>query len=261
MSYHILHVPDSFELIKGLDDDACDVTITDPPFDAHCHANQSSGTAIASMVREGKKGGIPRITPEFAALSNYAFCLDLLRITRRWVLVWCTVEAFGEIKALVGDAYIRGCIWYKPNSMGQLTGDRPACAYEGVVALHKHKKKQWNGRGSFALWTCNGTRGEKDRHPNQKPLALCQKLVALFSNEGETIFDPFCGSGRIGQAATSLGRNYIGLDFDAEWIAKAQERMALVHPIIQEQALALCLNRGEKIDGGDYSLANNETQE
>lgn len=244
ISAEIYHVHDSFQCLRDMPDDSVDVTITDPPFDAHCHANQSSGTAMKRFVDGGGGGGIPRVTPGFEALSSYDFCLDLLRVTRRWVLVWCTVEAFGEVKALVGPAYVRGCIWYKPNSMGQLTGDRPASCYEGIMVLHKPIKKQWNGRGSYGLWTCNGTRGEKDRHPNQKPLALCQKLVALFSNRGELVFDPFVGSGRIGEAAVSLGRSFVGLDNDPAWVEKARSRLlfqTVRHS--DEHALSLCLNK------------------
>ena len=136
------------------------------------------------------------------------------------------------------------------NSMGQLTADRPATAYEGIAILHGtkaagHPKKRWNGRGSYGIWRCNGTRGKKGRHPNEKPLDLCLKLVALFSERGETVFDPFCGSGAIGEACLILGRNYIGLDNDPAWVEKADVRMALVHRrMADEEALMLCSMKG-----------------
>lgn len=246
----LIHVPDSFSLLRDLDADSFDVTITDPPYDAHCQANQTSGTAMKRMVNgETKRGGIPRVIPKFDPLDSYAFVGDLLRVTRRWVIVFCTVEAFGHLQSLYGKQYVRGCVWYKPNSMGQLTGDRPASCYEGIAVLHRDGKKRWNGRGSYGLWTCNGTRGEPNRHPNQKPLALCQKLVALFSDRDEMVFDPFCGRGRIGEAATSLGRRYLGLDIDAEHIAWAECRLAATQPVTDQYALGLCMNRGERIDG------------
>jgi hypothetical protein len=128
-----------------------------------------------------------------------------------------------------GGAYVRGGLWYKPNSCGQLSGDRPAASYEGVLVLHKPGvKMRWNGRGGFAFWACSGTRGEKDRHPNQKPLKLCLELVNKFSEPKELVFDPFTGSGRIGEAATLLDREYVGFDSDAGWVAKAKVRVESV---------------------------------
>jgi hypothetical protein len=235
-------VDNSFALLKNIPEDMFDVTITDPPYDVHCQANMSSGTAMKKQVEGGKGGGIPRVTPAFEALSGYEFIGDLLRVTKRWVAVFCTVEAFGEIKRLFSDSYVRGCIWYKPNAMGQLTGDRPACSYEGIALLHGPRKKRWNGRGSYGHWTCNSTRGKKGRHPQEKPLALCQKLVALFSEEGEKVFDPFCGSAAIGDAALSLGRDYEGWDFDTSWVDLANERLQNVVRIEQADALSLCYN-------------------
>jgi hypothetical protein len=219
-----------------------DVVLTDPPYDAHCQANQTSGTAMKRMVNgETKSTGIPKVDLPFPPLDDYAFAPDLVRVARRWALSFSTVEAFGEFRRACGPNYIRGCVWYKPNAMGQMTGDRPASCYEGIACLHKGKKA-WNGRGSYGLWPCNGTRGKKDRHPNEKPLDLCLKLIALFSNRGETIFDPFCGSAAIGEAALRLGRKYIGLDQDPEWVVKARARLEAVTfgSTSDEQALALC---------------------
>lgn len=211
---------DSFAALRALPDRAVDVVITDPPYDSHCQSNQMSGTTLA------------KVDLPFAALTDRRFALDLVRVAKRWALSFCTVEDLGRYcdtlggSRTAGGAWVRGGIWYKPNSMGQLTGDRPAAAYEGIAIMHRRDVKlRWNGRGSFAFWCAAGTRGEKDRHPSQKPLALALELVAKFSEPGETILDPFCGSGRIGEACMLLGRQYVGLDSDPNWVARAQERV------------------------------------
>jgi site-specific DNA-methyltransferase (adenine-specific) len=255
MTWQVKHVADSFDWISRLPDACVDVVITDPPYSAHVHDNMSSGTAMKKQVEGGKGGGIPRIRLPFNNLQQYDFAQDLPRIARRWVIAFCAVEDFGSYRESVGaERWVRGGIWYKPNSMGQLTGDRPANAYEGLAIMHRQGKKQWNGRGSFAYWSaelddelahhqCNGTRGEKGRHPNQKPLKLCLELVAKFTNPGETIFDPFAGSGRIGEACVLLGRNYLGLDNSEEWVAKASERLKTAEKqprLKDEDCLRLC---------------------
>jgi site-specific DNA-methyltransferase (adenine-specific) len=252
------HVADSFEELKKLPDSVVDVVLTDPPFSEHVQANMSSGTAMKKQVDGGKGGGIPRIELPFEALQSYEFAADLTRVAKRWAISFCAVEDFGLFRAVVGQPqWIRGGIWYKPNSMGQLTGDRPANAYEGLAIMHRKVKKQWNGRGSYGYWSCddeaffpseeahfqcNGTRGEKGRHPNQKPLDLCLELVAKFTNRGETVLDPFAGSGRIGEACLMLGRSYVGFERDAEWVEKARDRLSKTTPEVvkDEDCMRLC---------------------
>jgi hypothetical protein len=222
MTWHIEHCPDSFAALGSLEDGAMDVVITDPPYDAHCQDNQMSGTTLA------------KVDLPFASLGpDRAFVRELVRVAKRWALSFCTIEDLGRFcdaaggPRATGGSWVRGGVWYKPNSMGQLSGDRPAAAYEGVGIMHRKDgpKMRWNGRGSFAFWACSGTRGEKERHPNQKPLRLCLELVNKFSEPGELVFDPFCGSGRIGEACMLLGRRYLGLDNDPSWVAKARTRM------------------------------------
>ncbi len=255
-TWQVEHVEDSFAFLSTLEDGSVDVIITDPPYSAHVHENMSSGTAMKRHVEGGKGGGIPRVRLPFGNLQSYDFAQDLPRVAKRWALSFCAVEDFGAYRDATGDAYVRGGIWLKPNSMGQLTGDRPAAAYEGIAIMHRKVKKQWNGRGSFAYWlaeedeslfVCNGTRGEKGRHPNQKPLKLCLELVAKFTNPGELVLDPFAGSGRIGEACLMLGRRYVGLDNSLEWVEKARARLEAAEEDVgngqgwkQEDCLALC---------------------
>jgi hypothetical protein len=249
MNYRLCYVPDSFVIFPKMPEGCFDVTITDPPYDEHTQANQISGTAMRKHV-EGGSGAVPKVELPFAPLTGYERTTDLVRGTKRWTVVFCSVEAFGDLRRVHGtDVYRRGAWWYKPNAQGQMSGDRPAIAGEGIACLHRPGRPAWNGRGSYGFWPCNGTRGEKGRHPNQKPLDLCLKLVALFSNRGEEIFDPFVGSGRIGEAALLLGRRYFGLDQSPEWIEKANARLDSVAfgSVSDEHALSLCTARRSEI--------------
>jgi len=165
-----------------------------------------------------------------------------LYASKRWVVSFCELEAFGIYAGMYPDEYVRSSIWYKPNSMGQLQGDRPATAYEGISILHSTgQKKRWNGNGSYGIWKCNGTRGLGNRHPNEKPIDLCLKLVALFSEKGETVFDPFCGSAAIGEACLALGRNYVGWDQNEKYVAQATLRLGDTCEYMRDkEALKLC---------------------
>lgn len=61
-------------------------------------------------------------------------------------------------------------------------------------------------------------------HPAQKPEELIGKLVAISSNEGDLVLDPFAGSGTTCAVAKKLRRNYIGIEIDPEFHAAAVAR-------------------------------------
>ena len=63
-------------------------------------------------------------------------------------------------------------------------------------------------------------------HPSQKPIQLLNKLVLSFTSEGDTILDPFMGSGTTGVACVETGRNFIGIEIDADYFKIAQRRIA-----------------------------------
>jgi hypothetical protein len=218
---------DSFVELRETSDALADLVLTDPPYSAHCQGNQVSGTAMRRWVNgEIRTSGIPKKTPKFDPLTGYAFTADLARISRAWALVFCVLDDFAEIRRVVGpEQYVRGGVWYKMNAQGQMTGDRPAAACEGIAILHRPGKKVWNGGGSYGIWACNNTKGEPDRHDYQKPLRLLVDLVRKFSNPGDMVFDPFMGYGRTGEAALLCGRKFVGWDLDPECVARARTRL------------------------------------
>lgn len=63
------------------------------------------------------------------------------------------------------------------------------------------------------------------RHPWQKPLSLLEKLVLIYTNEGDMIFDPFMGSGTTGVAALRNGRYFWGIEQDPATFAVAKQRL------------------------------------
>jgi DNA modification methylase len=66
-------------------------------------------------------------------------------------------------------------------------------------------------------------------HPTQKPVSSLLPLVEAFSQRGQLVLDPFCGSGSSLAAAKQLGRNFIGFDISAEYAAIASSRLQAHH--------------------------------
>jgi site-specific DNA-methyltransferase (adenine-specific) len=75
-------------------------------------------------------------------------------------------------------------------------------------------------------------------HPAQKPVCLAERIIALISAPGDTIYDPFMGSGSLGVACVNMGRKYIGSEINVEYFAIACNRIeqAYQQPALTEAA-------------------------
>ena len=62
-------------------------------------------------------------------------------------------------------------------------------------------------------------------HPSQKPVALLKKLIETFTDEGDVVIDPCCGSGTTLRAAYELGRSAYGFEIDRNFYTRAKEEM------------------------------------
>jgi site-specific DNA-methyltransferase (adenine-specific) len=202
-----------------------DHTIADPPFEWQAHSLQR---------RTKPGGGVTALTLGFApideTLRTEAARL-MARLTRRWTLIFCQAESLALWRVALeagGARYRRACIWVAPDKMPQFSGDRPGMGFESLVVCHAPGKSRWNGHGRHGVFIHNkgGEGPGPNEHQTQKPLRLMKELVMLFTDPGETILDPFCGSGSTLRAARDLGRKSIGIDVDERCCAIAARRMS-----------------------------------
>jgi DNA modification methylase len=110
----------------------------------------------------------------------------------------------------------------------------------------KSKASGWNGTSGKVAWDgCSGDtgnvsrffyvskadradRGEGNDHPCSKSTTLMQWLVKLVTRPGETVLDPFCGSGSTGVAALRCERRFVGVERDPHYHGIALRRLAAV---------------------------------
>jgi len=71
--------------------------------------------------------------------------------------------------------------------------------------------------------------GESGFHPTQKPLRLMRALIELTTREGQTVLDPFAGSGTTLLAAKQLGRHFLGYEIQADYAQAARQRLNLLN--------------------------------
>lgn len=101
--------------------------------------------------------------------------------------------------------------------------------------------KEWV-KSQLGVWQFSyGARDirDKDLHPATFPLSLAEKVIQLFTHEGELVVDPFVGSGTTLVAAQELNRNALGFDLQQKYIDLCQDRLVRDNLFNQAQQLAV----------------------
>jgi DNA modification methylase len=141
------------------------------------------------------------------------------------------------MKCQVDGWYLRNdIIWHKPNCQPESVKDRFTVAHEYLFLLTKSEKylfnqkdvkvpsKNGNGRKNRrTVWSIN-TEPYPEAHFAVFPTDLIAPCILAGSNEGDTILDPFFGSGTVGSVAQEYNRKCIGIELKDEYIELAIKR-------------------------------------
>ena len=135
-------------------------------------------------------------------------------------------------------------IWRKSNPMPNFRGRRFTNAHETMIWASKSEKSKYvfnygamkslnedlQMRSDWFLPLCSGSErlkiDGKKAHPTQKPEALLYRVILSSTKEGDTILDPFFGSGTTGVVAKRLARKFIGIERDPQYLTVARARLA-----------------------------------
>jgi site-specific DNA-methyltransferase (adenine-specific) len=211
----ILYLGDCYTILPGLP--PVDVVVTDPPYTEKTHAGARG---------RGATTGGEHILVSFESMPPQVFVAlvrALIDKARRWVVATCDLRQYAHAED-EGLPTIRCGAWVKNDPAPQFSGDRPASGWEAIGIFHREGKKRWNGGGKPAVWRTNIEKNSNE-HPTQKPLTLVAELVSAFSDPGETVLDPFMGSGTTGVACANLGRKFIGIEKDPAYFGIACARI------------------------------------
>jgi DNA modification methylase len=209
-----------------------DHVITDPPYEAEAH---TKGRRIKTTGGGGNYGETGVCVLNFAPITaelRMAAAEHIARLTKRWALVFCQVEAVAtwrDAMLISGMTYRRAVAWVKRDAQPQLSGDRPGMGYESIVCGHARGRSRWNGggkRGVYETVRASTCEGGPALHMTEKPMPLMSALVHDFTDPGETILDLFMGSGTTLVAAKRLGRKAIGIELEEKYCEIAAKRLA-----------------------------------
>jgi modification methylase len=166
-----------------------------------------------------------------------------------WVIgTYHNIFRIGAALQDLGFWVLNDVVWRKTNPMPNFRGRRFTNAHETLIWCAKSRGKRYTFnydamkalneelqmRSDWLLPICVGRErlrvdGRK-AHPTQKPEALLHRVILSSTNPGDTVLDPFFGSGTTGVVAKRLGRAYIGIEREPAYVALAAERLAAVRP-------------------------------
>ncbi|MFW6156056.1 MAG: DNA-methyltransferase [Armatimonadota bacterium] len=134
--------------------------------------------------------------------------------------------------------YLRSdIIWHKPNALPESVKDRPTQAHEYIFLFTKSEQYFYdyeavrepgaNGkpRNRRSVWSVP-TEAYSEAHFATYPPALIEPCVLAGSAEGDTVLDPFFGSGTTGLVAAEHGRSFIGVELVPDYVDMARRRLA-----------------------------------
>ncbi len=191
MTQYTLHLGDCLDYMRTMDAGSVDAVITDPPYG----------------IGDKMKGGT------WAAKDhNLGFQKWDLQTNQEWI---DAIIALEKNCIIWGGNYYKvppsrcWLIWSKLNAVPTMADfemawtniDKPA----NLISLPV-------GRVNFG-------------HPTEKPLTLMRWCIENYTQPGDTVFDPFMGSGTTGVACMQLGRNFIGCEIDPTYYAIAERRI------------------------------------
>ena len=88
----------------------------------------------------------------------------------------------------------------------------------------KITQKEWADWAVNSFWEMQPAKSKVEGHPAPFPKELPHRLIKLYSFYGDTVLDPFMGSGTTAEAAIELGRNVVGYELNEDYLALIEEK-------------------------------------
>jgi len=163
-------------------------------------------------IRGGKYQTQTRVKLVGGHLEEYAYNVGLYLYDKR---IWAKDPAWANSKWTTNtlkavSEYEDLYIFWKPG--------------EQVIDRAKLSPEEWKEWGYRGIWYINSVRAN-DEHEAQFPVQLAERVIKLFSEEDETVLDPFFGSGTTGIAAINQNRKYIGIEKEEKYVELSKKKI------------------------------------
>lgn len=247
---------DAIEQLKKIKNESIDLIFADPPY-----FMQTEGELLRT---DGSKfSGVDDDWDKFSGYNEYdKFCYDWLKECKRvlkkngtiWVIgSFQNIYRLGYIMQNLGYWILNDVIWSKPNAAPNFAGTRFQNSHETMLWCSKDSNSKYtfnyktmkylnNSKQEKSVWDIGicigkerikGSDGKKV-HSTQKPEKLLYKIILSSSKPDDIVLDPFFGTGTTGAIAKKLGRNFVGIERDKNYVYVAKERIDKIEPEFTE---------------------------
>lgn len=184
---------DCFNVLPQVPDQSVPVVITDPPY--------PNGKDLFTETQPDGLAGI------------YLACK---KASRHVIFFW---RAIGDVpRPPPGWFETARHLWEKPDSTSRIP-------YEAIVVWSKERKYERCRVWTVPILSLRSLGDWQHHHPTRKPVRLLRYIVELYTQPGETVLDPFAGTGTTAVACLQLGRHCISIEQNPEYAKIARERI------------------------------------
>ena len=253
-------IGDCIEQMNSLPEASIDMVFADPPYNLQ----------LEGELHRPNNSKVDAVNDDWDQFESFAaydqFSRDWLVAARRvlkpdgtlWVIgSYHNIFRVGTALQDLGYWMLNDVIWRKNNPMPNFRGRRFTNAHETMIwcARSKVSKYRFNYESMKALnddlqmrsdWLmpiCSGVErlkiDGKKAHPTQKPEGLVYRTIIAATSVGDTVLDPFFGSGTTGAVAKKLGRHYVGIEQDKVYATIAKKRIGKIRRISDEDILKI----------------------
>jgi site-specific DNA-methyltransferase (adenine-specific) len=207
-----LHNDNCFNILKTLENNSIDMVLTDIPYD---EVNRPTGG-----IRVFDKGK----ADVMVGIDVNTLMTELIRITKGSIYIFCGIGQISDIHNAMKDAGMStrlGC-WEKTNP-SPVNGEYLWVSGLEYAVFGRKANATFTKHCEKPIWLYPS--GQSNIHPTQKPLKLFEYLIEASSKIGDTVLDPFMGSGTTGEASKTHNRNFIGIELDKHYFEIASDRI------------------------------------
>jgi len=237
---------DCLKELKKIPENSFDLVFADPPY------NMQIGKKL-TRPDTSKVNGVNDKWDQFKSFKHYDnFCKEWLTECKRILKKNGSIWVIGSYHNIFRLGYhlqnlnywlLNDVIWRKNNPMPNFRGTRFTNAHETLIWASKSKKSKYTFnyqslkclnddlqmRSDWIFPICNGKerlkKNGKKIHSTQKPESLLHRIILATTNKGDSIFDPFLGTGTTAVVAKKLGRNYYGIEKEIKYFKAASDRI------------------------------------
>lgn len=226
---------DTFKVLKRIEDKTFDIIFADPPYFLSNNGITCSG---GKMISVNKGDWDKSLTLKEKHSFNKRWIKECYRILKDTGTIWISgtlhnIYSIGMALEESGFKILNNITWQKTNPPPNLACKTFTHSTETILWARKDLKnvkytfnydamKQMNANKQMKdVWTTSLTKPsekKQGKHPTQKPLEILDKIILASTKENDLILDPFCGSSTTGISAVKLGRKYIGIDNEKEYL-------------------------------------------